>query len=439
MSNLLNEKCALAKLRAELEGRKGKLCRCCKKFGHLARNCRNKRGEEKGTVIPQNKFEVLSSRVMQCGVEGKTIRSVRMLGVKCFRCGEEEHKCRECPLWEKKVKRVARPNRGKAHQGERRLARSIREKAQEGKKRLRRMKEEKAVCPVRGEAQQGWRRSSIEKLRKKAEEHCGKGVPREAQLLELGWMTEEIVVLYLACKCGEKGSHVEDNRGQGVIPFWKWKELSWCGCKGKKRESSASTERKSAARVEKAAWPREAKAQQSGTQLGEPERATRERGSQHEIRRTFKMLREVWLNIGVEKIDTHEGIVIKALLDSGATGMFMDRQTAARHGFKLQKLERPLVIRNVDGTNNSGEAITHQVECNVFYKGHMERMRMDVCDLGKTEVILGMPWLVAHNPEINWETREVKMTRCPPLCSGKSQKKEKVKRVVTEEEEKIVW
>ena len=151
------------------------------------------------------------------------------------------------------------------------------------------------------------------------------------------------------------------------------------------------------------------------------------------------MLREVWLNIGVEKIDMHKGIVIKVLLDSGATGMFMDRQTAARHGFKLQKLERPLVVRNVDGTNNSGGAITHQVECNVFYKGHMERMRMDVCDLGKTEVILGMPWLAAHNPEINWEMGEVKMTRCPLLCSRKSQKKKKkIKMMATEEEEKIV-
>jgi len=93
------------------------------------------------------------------------------------------------------------------------------------------MEEEKAARPVKGEVQQGWRRSSIEELRKKAKEHCGKGVPREAQLLELGWMTEEIVVSYLACKCGEKGSHVEDNWGQGVIPFWKWKELSWCECK----------------------------------------------------------------------------------------------------------------------------------------------------------------------------------------------------------------
>jgi len=93
--------------------------------------------------------------------------------------------------------------------------------------------------------------------------------------------------------------------------------------------------------------------------------------------------------------------MVKVLLDSGAIGMFIDRRMVAKHGFRLQKLERPITIRNVDGTNNSGEAITYQVECNVFYKGYIERMRIDVCDLGKTEVILGMPWLTAHNPEIN--------------------------------------
>jgi len=209
---------------------------------------------------------------------------------------------------------------------------------------------------------------------------------------------------------------VEDDRGQGVL----WDRTFWCGCRRKKRKSSAPTEKKSAATKEKAVWPREAKAQQSSVRSGEPERAVRERGSRKEVRRTFKMLREVWLNIGVEKIDTHEGIMIKALLDSSATEMFMDRQTAARHGFKLQKLERPIAVRNVDGTNNSRGAITHQVECNVFFKGHVERMQMDVCDLGKTEVILGMPWLAAHNPEINWEMGEMKMTRCPPLCDRKS-------------------
>jgi len=47
------------------------------------------------------------------------------------------------------------------------------------------------------------------------------------------------------------------------------------------------------------------------------------------------MLREVWLNVGVEKLDMHEGITVKALLDSSATRMFMNKKIAARHGFKL--------------------------------------------------------------------------------------------------------
>jgi len=104
----------------------------------------------------------------------------------------------------------------------------------------------------------------------------------------------------------------------------------------------------------------------------------------------FKMLREVLLNIGVEKVDTHESITVKALFDSGTMGIFMDKKMVARHGFRLQKLERPVIVRNVDGTNNSREAITYQVEVNVYYKNHVEKMKMNICDLERTDVILGM-------------------------------------------------
>ena len=143
------------------------------------------------------------------------------------------------------------------------------------------------------------------------------------------------------------------------------------------------------------------------------------------MRRTLKPLRDVWLTIGIEKIDTHKGVMVKTLLDSDAMGMFMDKRTAAKHGFRLQKLEQPLQIKNVNGTNNSGGMIMHQVEVNVYYQNHVERMRIDVCDLGRTEVILDMPWLAAHNPEINWETGEVKMTRCSLLCERNNKIKEK--------------
>jgi len=148
------------------------------------------------------------------------------------------------------------------------------------------------------------------------------------------------------------------------------------------------------------------------------------------------------MNIGVEKLNTHKDITVKALFDSGATGMFMDKQMTARHGFKLQKLERPIAVRNINITNNSGGAITYQVEANIYYKDYVERIRMDICDLGKTEVILGILWLAAHNPEINWETGKIKMTRCPLLCSRirikEEEGKKRGKRVAILEEEKII-
>jgi len=58
---------------------------------------------------------------------------------------------------------------------------------------------------------------------------------------------------------------------------------------------------------------------------------------------------------------------------------------------------------------------------------------MDIYNLERTKVILEMPWLVVHNPEIDWEKREVKMMRCPSLCGRnkrieKSRKRKQVKR-----------
>ena len=54
-----------------------------------------------------------------------------------------------------------------------------------------------------------------------------------------------------------------------------------------------------------------------------------------------------------------------------------------------------------------------------------------------------MPWLQAHNLEINWETGEVKMTRCPLLYERNTKLKEeskvkKKKSIATLEEKRIV-
>ena len=106
----------------------------------------------------------------------------------------------------------------------------------------------------------------------------------------------------------------------------------------------------------------------------------------------------------------------------------------------MEKLKKPLLVRNVDGTVNAEGAIIHQVECNMFFKGHVERARIDVCNLGKTEVILGILWLAAHNLEIDWEKGEVKMTCCLPIYGRRKQeeKKKEVKKVEKDKDEKTL-
>jgi len=78
------------------------------------------------------------------------------------------------------------------------------------------------------------------------------------------------------------------------------------------------------------------------------------------------------MNIGLEKIDTHKGVFIKALLDSGITEMFISKQLADKQGFRLEKLSRPIKIRNVDGTDNSIGLVIHEVEVNIYFKKYVE-------------------------------------------------------------------
>jgi len=107
------------------------------------------------------------------------------------------------------------------------------------------------------------------------------------------------------------------------------------------------------------------------------------------------------MKVGLEKLESHEGIAVKALLDSRTMDLFIDTKFTKEKGFKLEKLKTPLLIRNIDRMANVEEAITHQVECNMFFKEHIERVQINVCNLEKTEVILDMPWLAAYNLEID--------------------------------------
>jgi len=131
----------------------------------------------------------------------------------------------------------------------------------------------------------------------------------------------------------------------------------------------------------------------------------------------------------------------------------MSEEFVRKHKFKRTKLERLVYVRNVDGMLNYAGPIVDTVEVEIFFKGHKERMSIDVIGGQKWSVILGMPWLGYHNPEIDWKIGEIKMIRCPDECGkkwriGKQTKSEwkkqeekeekKERRKPTIEEEKMI-
>jgi len=92
------------------------------------------------------------------------------------------------------------------------------------------------------------------------------------------------------------------------------------------------------------------------------------------------MLKEVTVKIRLERIDTQEGMMVEALLDSRATELVMSSEFARKQVFKLKKIERPIYIRNMNGTLNKEELIEYTMEVNIYYQKYRKRTEIDMIE-----------------------------------------------------------
>ena len=124
------------------------------------------------------------------------------------------------------------------------------------------------------------------------------------------------------------------------------------------------------------------------------------------------------LPVEIGTMDTSELHSIKALLDSGATRSFIDRDFVHSKEINTQILSHNILVFNVDGSPNEAGQISKVIDILLCYKTHSERMLLAVSGLGKQSLILGYNWLKDHNPKVDWEKRGVEMTCCPLWCEG---------------------
>jgi len=124
------------------------------------------------------------------------------------------------------------------------------------------------------------------------------------------------------------------------------------------------------------------------------------------------------LPVEIGTTDTSKHHSVKALLDCGATGSFIDRDFVCSKEMNMWTLSCNILVFNVDSFPNEAGQISEVMDMVLQYKTHSERMLLAVSGLGKQNLIFGYDWLKDHNPKIDWEKGEVEITRCPLWCEG---------------------
>jgi len=113
-----------------------------------------------------------------------------------------------------------------------------------------------------------------------------------------------------------------------------------------------------------------------------------------------------------------ESVTINAMIDSGETEDFIDREVCNKHGIKMIKTKNPREIYLADGKPSAMGPVTHMTKVPMDINSHRELATFQVANLQNHKVILGMPWLREHNPTIDWNDKRITFNseRCTTSC-----------------------
>ena len=105
-------------------------------------------------------------------------------------------------------------------------------------------------------------------------------------------------------------------------------------------------------------------------------------------------------NLIMIKIDLYNGkktTSVNTMLDSGATGEFINMGFCVNNHLLLRKLPKVKEVYTINGTASKTGRITYETTVKMEVGNHSEAMTFNVMNLVKHEAILGVPWLRRHN------------------------------------------
>ncbi|QRW21158.1 Retrotransposable element Tf2 protein [Rhizoctonia solani] len=105
---------------------------------------------------------------------------------------------------------------------------------------------------------------------------------------------------------------------------------------------------------------------------------------------------------------------LEVLIDSGATSSFLHPRTAELLRLPLIDLPTPCTVTMLDGSSPQAGKIWKKTILTFSLNGKKMTETFLICNTGSHAAILGLKWLDAHNPEIDWNTRTLSFPRTTP-------------------------
>ncbi|QRW23208.1 Retrotransposable element Tf2 protein [Rhizoctonia solani] len=105
---------------------------------------------------------------------------------------------------------------------------------------------------------------------------------------------------------------------------------------------------------------------------------------------------------------------VEVLIDSGATSSFLHPRTVELLRLPLIDLPQPRTVTMLDGSSPQAGKIWKKAHLTFLFDGKRMTETFLICNTGSHAAILGIKWLEAHNPEIDWNSRTLSFPHAPP-------------------------
>ena len=97
------------------------------------------------------------------------------------------------------------------------------------------------------------------------------------------------------------------------------------------------------------------------------------------------------------------------MVDSGSTGDFISEVYVKQHKLPVKSYHDSKTVWLADGTQH---VVREYTTCRISIGGLTESLELAIIPLVGYDVVLGVPWLQRHNPDINWTSYTISVNSC---------------------------